>query len=102
MILNAVNSRTMKTLTGSAFIDDWGNIQITVYVDSNVRFGRDTVEGLRISSEPPAVKRDLQDGTKQFDNAVAAYKRDGNLDVVKQRVNVPADVEQLIKEQATA
>ena len=30
MILNASNSKTMKGLTGSAFIDDWQNIRITV------------------------------------------------------------------------
>ena len=51
MVLNAVNSRTMKNLTGSAFIDDWCNVPITIYVDTNVRFGRDTVEGLRIATE---------------------------------------------------
>ena len=30
MILNAVNSRTMRKLTGSAFIDDWNNIPVPV------------------------------------------------------------------------
>jgi hypothetical protein len=53
MILNATNSATMKKLTGSAFIEDWKNVRINVYVDSAVRFGRDTVEGLRISTKPP-------------------------------------------------
>ena len=48
MILNASNSKTMKGLTGSAFIDDWQNIRITVYVDHNVRFGKETVEGLSL------------------------------------------------------
>lgn len=53
MILNASNSKTMKYLTNSAFIDDWVNVPITVFVDKNVKFGRDTVEGLRIRSESP-------------------------------------------------
>lgn len=53
MILNAGNSRTMKQLTGSPFIEDWVNQTVTVYVDNNVRFGKDTVEGLRISTERP-------------------------------------------------
>ena len=48
MILNACNSKMMKELADSPFIDDWNNIRVIIYVDPNVRFGRDTVEGLRI------------------------------------------------------
>jgi hypothetical protein len=54
MILNATNSKTLKVLTGSAFIDDWNDVRITVYVDANVKFGNSNVEGLRISAEHPA------------------------------------------------
>ena len=49
MILNATNSKMLKTLTGSPFIDDWIDVPVTVYVDPSVRFGRETVEGLRIA-----------------------------------------------------
>lgn len=60
MILNATNSKTMKGLTGSAFIDDWQNVRVTVYVDPNVRFAKETVEGLRISAHaPPSVPPEL-------------------------------------------
>ena len=47
MILNVHNSEVMRDMCGSHFIDDWSG-SITVYVDKNVRFGRETVEGLRI------------------------------------------------------
>ena len=50
MILNAHNSKIMSNLSGSKFIDDWMNIPVVIYVDSNVRFGKETVEGLRISA----------------------------------------------------
>ena len=56
MILNAGNCKIMYSLSGSHFIEDWAGLKITIYVDSNVRFGRDTVEGLRISSKPPMIK----------------------------------------------
>lgn len=102
MILNASNSRTMRNLANSAFIDDWQNIKVTVYVDHNVRFGRDTVEGLRISTEKPNVRHVLQQGTKQWGNAIAALKRDGNLEKVKSRVDVTPEDEKLLKEQANA
>lgn len=83
MILNATNSKTMKSLTGSAFIDDWLNVAVTVYVDHNVKFGKESVEGLRISPQPPAAKKHLTPKmAKAWNNAKAAYKRDGNLDAV--------------------
>lgn len=100
MILNAHNSKVMKLIGDSAFIDDWNNLPITIYVDSNVRFGRDTVEGLRVSPAQPKVMRELEQGTIQWDNAIVAYKRDGNLEAVRARVNVSAESEKLIKEAA--
>jgi hypothetical protein len=96
MILNASNSKVVKNLTGSHFIEDWSNVPVTVYVDSNVRFGRDTVEGLRISNEPPSKRKTLKRGTQQWINAVSAYKRDGNLNAVLARIDVlPEDIEQI-------
>jgi hypothetical protein len=89
MILNATNSRTMKSMAGSAFIDDWNNIPVTIYVDSSVRFGKDTVEGLRISTEKPRVsKPQLPDSGAWFEGAVAAYKRDGNFDKIEEKAVV--------------
>lgn len=99
MILNAHNSKVMKHHSGSAFIDDWINIRVTIYVDHNVRFGRDTVEGLRIDYDTPVARKALQRDTEQWKHAITAYKRDGNLDAVKERVDVSAEDEALIIEQ---
>lgn len=57
MILNATNSKMLAKLTGSKWIDDWQNVSVTVYVDASVRFGKETVEGLRIekATERPRV-----------------------------------------------
>lgn len=98
MILNAGNSKIMSKLAGSKFIDDWNGILVTVYVDTNVRFGKDTVEGLRISTEPPrTVKLDLEPGTEAWDRAIAAYQRDKNLKAVEKHVNITeANRERLI------
>lgn len=101
MILNATNSRTMKDLSGSPFIDDWVNIPITVYVDSGVRFGRDTVEGLRISTEKPRTSKPaLKDNGDQWNHAVAAYKRDGNFTQIESRVVVSDAQKERIKQEA--
>jgi hypothetical protein len=90
MILNATNSKVMKSLVGSPFIEDWSNVRITVYVDHNVRFGKETVEGLRISPTPPPEGRPeiTPAKAKMWAAAKTAYKRDGNLDKVLARADM--------------
>jgi hypothetical protein len=101
MILNASNSKTMRQLSGSAFLEDWQNVRITVYVDSNVRFGKETVEGLRISPYAPE-KKALTPDSKGWENAKLAYQRDGNLDKVLERVSISEEHQaQLIAECAS-
>lgn len=104
MILNAHNSRVLRQLAGSHFIEDWNDIAITVYVDSNVRFGKETVEGLRISTEAPRLQKPelTPDQTKAWANAIAAYKRDGNLNAVFKRMSVSLENQNLIQKQAAA
>ena len=101
MILNATNSKTMKQLTGSHFIDDWQNVRVTIYVDHAVRFGKESVEGLRISPHAPeSVKRVITPELVKFwAGAKAAYKRDGNLDSVLEKVDISDEHQaQLVKE----
>jgi hypothetical protein len=98
MILNAGNSKTLKDLAGSHFIEDWKNIKVTIYVDPNVRLGRDTVEGLRISPQPPAISRTVitREKSVMWENAKAAYKRDGNFDAVLSRADISEENQQAI------
>lgn len=99
MILNAGNSKTLKLLSGSAFIEDWANLRITVFVDGSVRFGKETVEGLRISNTFPESRKTITPNMPAWKNAKAAYLRDGNLDAVLAKVDIaPEHQEQLIAE----
>lgn len=101
MILNAHNSKVMKELTGSHFLEDWVNVPVTIYVDSNVRFGRETVEGLRISPQPPAQQRLVvtRDNKKMWDRAKAAYIRDGNLNAVLEKADISEEDQQAIMQE---
>lgn len=96
MILNATNSKTMKQLTGSPFIDDWQNTRITIYVDHNVRFGKESVEGLRISPFTPEKKTLTPANAKGWESAKAAYRRDGDLSQVLARVDMSAEHQEQI------
>jgi len=93
MILNAGNSRTMKGLANSPYLDDWKDIPVTIYVDQKVRFGRDFVEGLRISTEKPITQKpDLQPGTSAWDRAIIAYRRDKNFSAIEKHMHITADL----------
>ena len=102
MILNAHNSKIMRDLTGSHYIDDWVNIPVTIYVDSNVRFGRDTVEGLRISPQAPVIEKPVltPDNAAVWAKAVTAFKTYGNLENVMKRMTISVEHQKLIIEQA--
>lgn len=87
MILNATNSKMMAKITGSPFIEDWTGVRVTVYVEKGIKFGRDTVDGLRVM--PAAVRKSITpDNTKMWEAAKAAYLRDGNLDKVLARADM--------------
>lgn len=99
MILNVTNSKTLKSLTSSPFIEDWQGVKVTIYVDSNVKFGREVMEGLRISPKAPVVAYLTPENSKAWGNAKAAYKRDGNLDAVKARLSISKDHESMLIEE---
>lgn len=99
MILNATNSKTIKGLTGSAFIDDWNGVAVTVYVDPQVRFGKEVMEGLRILPKSPGRRKLTPAQTQGWESAKKAYIRDGNLESVLARVDMsPDDQRRLIEE----
>lgn len=99
MILNAGNSKTMKRITGSPFIDDWVNVTVTVYVDPNVKFGKEIMEGLRIRDKAPGRPAVSPDKPKAWESAKAAYRRDGDLVAVLARADMtPEHQLQLIAE----
>lgn len=54
MILNATNAKMITKLLKSPYIERWAGARIQIYADYNIRFGKETVEGLRIRPELPA------------------------------------------------
>lgn len=101
MILNATNSKVMKELAGSAFIEDWNDVRVTVYVDKNVKFGNEIMEGLRISPKAPGKKQLTPQQSAAWENAKKAYLRDGNLDAVLSRVDISEEHQRQLVEECT-
>lgn len=89
MVLNATNSKTLSKLAGSCFVENWQNIPIRIFIDKNVKMKGEVVGGIRIDHR--AVKAQLPEvlpGSSAWNNAKAAYKRDGNFNAVFKRASI--------------
>lgn len=60
MVLNATNSAIMAKLTGSSFVDDWKDVIVELFILKNIKFGKETVEGIRIKEEPPKAITEME------------------------------------------
>lgn len=85
MILNVGNSKVVKKFAGNkTHLEDWNNIKVQIYVDTKVRFGNDTVEGLRIRDSQPKSQTELPKITdKNFPDAVKFLKAGKSIDELK-------------------
>lgn len=98
MILNATNSKILDKMTRTPFIEGWAGARVVIYVEQGIKFGRDTVDGLRIRPAPER-KTLTPDQATAWANARAAALRDGNLDGVLARVDMSQEhIDQLAAE----
>ena len=103
LCLNATNSKILKGFSGgSSFVEDWGGITIQLYIDPTASFAGEITGGVRINPNAVQKMQELQPNTKQWTNAIAAYKRDGNLDAVLKRINISEDNKLLIAQEAAS
>jgi hypothetical protein len=103
LVLNATNSKMLKNRTGSAFVEDWVNLPVQLYIDPTAKLAGEVVGGVRIHPDIPKIsKPTITPESKAWPNAVAAYKRDGNLNAVLEHAIVSEANQKLIKEQAGA
>jgi len=100
MILNVGNSKIVKTFSGNqTHLEDWLNIKIQVYVDPKVKFGSDTVEGLRIRNIQPKNQKQLPKiESENFNNALEYLKGGKTIDDLKQIRQFDAEMEIKLKE----
>ena len=52
LVLNATNSRILKNMTSSPFVEDWKGLRIEIYIDKDVKMKGEVVGGVRIKSKP--------------------------------------------------
>lgn len=76
MILNVTNCKTIRSLSGSPFIQDWKGVSVNIYVQDNIRAFNEVTDGLRIR-EPQVTERGLETllALKKDKLTEAEYKR---------------------------
>tara|TARA_R100001480_G_scaffold29739_2_gene40541 strand:- start:5741 stop:6256 length:516 start_codon:yes stop_codon:yes gene_type:complete len=102
LVLNATNSKVMKVLTNSSFLEDWTGVAVQLYIDPNVSMKGDVVGGVRINPNPVRLQKRVitPEDAKLWDRAVKAYKRDGNLVKVLQSAEISQEHQSMIIQQA--
>jgi len=90
MILNVGNSKMVAGFSGSKFIEHWQNIRVTIFVAENVKYGRDLVEGLRVSAEQPPKQLPFltPDQEDTWNAAVASLANTGGLTKVLEHMQI--------------
>lgn len=72
-VLNAGNSRILRTFhpEQSPMVEDWVNMKVELYIEQNVKFGKDMTTGVRISPIQPKAKAKPQFTEANFEKAKA-------------------------------
>jgi hypothetical protein len=104
LVLNATNSGTMKKLTGSAFIEDWQNVVVQLYIEPNVKMKGETVGGVRISHLKPKIAKPLltKSNVTMWNHAKTAYKQDGNFIRVFKKADITPEDQKIMLEEIKA
>ena len=100
MILNVGNSKIVKKFANNqTHLEDWNNIKIQIYVDPKVKFGNDTVEGLRIRTTQPAKQKKLTPLTEdKIQSAINFIVGGKTIEDLKQHYSFDKDIENKILE----
>lgn len=76
LILNKTNMKTITKIYKTPYIEDWAGRMIQIYYDPTVKFGRETVGGLRIRPYIPEQKKSTLKCSDCGKAITAAYGKD--------------------------
>ena len=100
LVLNATNSKTLKKLTGSSFVDDWSNTTIQLYIDESASLMGSRVGGVRISPKIIQKKKIeiVPENNEIWNRAISAYQRNGSFEAIEKHAFISDDNKMLIKD----
>ncbi len=86
----------------SPFVEDWGNTLVELYIQENVRFGRDTTSGVRIKPTQPKFKKSTYPRVKKppWINAINHLKGGGDIENIKKRFILSETIEKKLRDES--
>ena len=90
-IVNRTNAKTISTIYGSPYIEDWKGKQITLYI-STTKVAGEEVECLRIRKKKPELPLLDVNGDK-WEDAITAVKNGTTVENIKKFYNLTKDAE---------
>jgi hypothetical protein len=98
MILNVTNCKIIKKFTKSAYITEWNNVPVQIYVKDDIRAFGDITEGLRIREVQPIMgKPKLTKNSQAWQKVVDYLKKDGStIEKVKSKYDITKEDEDVL------
>lgn len=97
MVLNATNSKIIRTFAGSPMVEDWKNIIIELYIDENVQMKGERTQGVRIRPIQP--KLEVKVFTEEMFER--AKKANATIENIKKSYEVSSEIEKKYLEYVT-
>jgi len=90
LVLNATNSKVMKDLTNSSFVDDWKNITVQLYIDKDAKLMGERVGGVRVSPKRVQAQKQqvVPENVKVWTNAKKSYLETKSFENVLKRAEI--------------
>ena len=92
LVLNAGNARVLRTFhpQQSPMVEDWTNVKVELYIEQNVKFGKDITTGVRISPVQPKEKAKPQFTEANFE---AAKSKNATIEKIKTVYEITPEME---------
>ena len=99
MILNVTNCKIVTKFAGSKYIEEWKDLPIQIYIDNNVRMGKEITEGLRIRDmQPTMILTELTPRLPVWNKVITHLRGSGTMADVRKKYSLSEANEQLLKE----
>lgn len=99
MIVKTGNAKVIQKLSGTRHIENWSGVRLTLYVDESVKFGKDTVGGIRVllASDVRPQKDQLHKNHPKWQSCILAIRSNGyTIEDIRKKYNVSAATEKLL------
>lgn len=92
LVLNATNSKVVRSFNkNSSYVEDWINTPVELYIQENIKFGNDFLDGIRIKKLQPKIEKEKAEFTEaNFDKA---SKANATIETIKKSYKINLETE---------